>query len=263
VACWGSATELSAPLSGPLATSSSPLTPPPLPPPWHSPEVEEREEQKEYSPLEGFAFLEVFAGTGALTAAVRSAGLIAWPADDVATGGTNFLDIESVEKLKNSIADGLSSGTHLVLHLAPPCSSFSRARDRSWRTRLRSRARPQGIPGKSAWTKQGNLIARRALDLAEWAAAQGVAVSFENPKSSYIWNFLAFDDSAQFHDVIFSHCLFGGCFRKPTRVRTWNWSPSRLDSECKLKGGVFSCGRTRQDLHPALEFGGASTADAA
>ena len=262
MACWGSATELSALSSGPLASSTSSLEPPPLPPPAHEPE-DEPEEAGESPPSKDFAFLEVFAGTGALTAAVRDAGLIAWPADDVASGGTDFLNAVSVEKLKNTIADGLSSGIHLVLHLAPPCSSFSRARDRSWRTRLRSRARPQGIPGKTAGTRNGNLIARRALDLAEWAAAQGVAVSFENPKSSYMWNFLAFDDSAPFHDVVFSPCLFGGCFRKPTRLRTWNWSPARLDAECKMKNGVFSCGRTKQDLHPALEFGGASTADAA
>jgi hypothetical protein len=195
-------------------------------------------------------FVEVFAGSGVLTDAVKVRGIKTRDPDDAATGGTDFTRLGDVESLRAELADLQASGTKIMLHLAPPCSTFSRARDRSWRTRLRSLKHPQGIPGRAKFTKSANLIARRTLDLAEWAADLGMAVSIENPKASYIWSYLDFNEECKFRDAIFSPCRFGSIYRKPTRVRCWNWFPVALDAECKLTKGSFSCGRTKENLHP-------------
>ena len=46
-------------------------------------------------------------------------------------------------------------------------------------------------------------------------------------------------------------------------LRCWNWHPSELGQLCTLVGGTFSSGRTRENPHDALEFGGCPTASAA
>ena len=67
------------------------------------------------------------------------------------------------------------------------------------------------------------------MDLAIWASRKGVAVSMENPKNSYLWTYM--DTAEDSQDVVFSPCRFGGEFRKPTRIRCWNWFPTTLDKD--------------------------------
>jgi hypothetical protein len=111
---------------------------------------------------------------------------------------------------------------HLLL-LAIPCSTFSRARDRSGATCLRSSARPWGLEGlteaQQAIVNEANTIARQAWDLAVWAAKELKAVvMIENPKTSYLWEFLASihpSSSPQpWCDYIVSQCRFGTAYRK-------------------------------------------------
>ena len=64
-------------------------------------------------------------------------------------------------------------------------------------------------------------------------------------------------------DIVFTPCLFGASFQKPTRVRCWNWVPKALNQRCVLQDGQFSCGRSQAEPHEVLEFGGSSTAAAA
>ena len=206
-------------------------------------------------------FLEFFAGEGGLTAAVVKAGVPADPANDHFTGGVDFTDANEVNTVKDYIKGLHASGVQVMLHVAPPCATFSRARDRSWKTRLRSTARPQGLLGKGWQCRQANLIARNTLDLVEFAVAEcGAVASFENPRSSYMWAFLDFDHTLDFNDVVFSPCMFGAGYRKPTRLRCWGWRPDVLDALCTTAGGTNACGR---DSHEVLEFGGSSTAQAA
>ena len=186
-------------------------------------------------------FLEFFAGEGGLTRAVKAAGVEADDPEDLANGGLDFGKDVDLEGLKNYLHELHSNGVKLHLHFAPPCSTFSRARDRSWRTRLRSSERPQGLKGKGAQCRQANLIARNTLDVLEWAVRDLHAVaSMENPESSYLWPFLDFDTDLTFSDVVFSPCMFGSDVRKPTRLRCWGWKPEALDKKCVLKQGVFS-----------------------
>ena len=209
-------------------------------------------------------FIEFFAGDGGLTQAVKAAGVPVDEPQDLATGGVDFSKEDELNGVRNYLHELHVNGTKLILHFAPPCATFSRARDRSWRTRLRSTARPQGLPGCGAACRTANLVARNTLDLIEWSVKTLKAtVSMENPESSYMWPFLDFDPDLPFDDVVFSPCMFGSNIRKPTRVRCWNWNPVGLAKKCVLKNGVFTCGRTRDDPRVALEFGSRSTASAA
>ena len=107
-------------------------------------------------------------------------------------------------------------------------------------------------------------MARNALDLVESLASKGAAVSMENPESSYLWSYLDFAADLPFEDVLFTPCLFGAEYQKPTRLRCWNWFPSSLaNKRCTLVNGTFTCGRSREQGHRVLEFGGGSTKDAA
>ena len=89
-------------------------------------------------------FFESFAGDGHLSIAMREMGFEVC-ADDLLFGGTDFLDDGAVEEAKSRIQIAAAEGKPVAVHLAPPCATFSRARDRSKRTRLRSTARPRGL----------------------------------------------------------------------------------------------------------------------
>ena len=211
-------------------------------------------------------FVELFAGTGVLTKAVRRLGIACAEPEDVVTGGTDFRVHGQVEQLKEQLSEMAERTRHLFIHLAPPCATFSRARDRSVRTRLRNNWYPGGLPGKEAQTKEANQVARRAYKLACWAAVElGAKVTLENPRRSYLWQFVdKFTPAeADFYDLHFSPCLHGSEFQKPTTLRCWNWKPTKLEGVCTLRENVFTCGRTREEGHTVLEFGGAKTHEAA
>ena len=174
------------------------------------------------------------------------------------------MDWAQVEKARDIMACWAANGYRLMLHLAPPCSTFSRARDRSARTRLRSSDHPEGLAHRAAECRAANTIALRALALAEWAASElGAAVSMENPQTSYLWSFLEPDIGVPFIDAQFSACMYGPPYRKNTTLRCWGWQPSSLTKSCSLKQGAFTCGRTAAQGHKVLEFGGLRTSDAA
>jgi hypothetical protein len=196
-----------------------------------------------------FQFLELFAGEGTLTEAVKELGLPA-EADDAAAGGVDFLDAEQVQKLKEKVQKIAGQVNTLVIHLAPPCATFSRARDRATRTKLRSNKNPEGLPSKQAQTSAANRIAAAAYNFAVWAANDlGALVSVENPATSYLWRFVDLLPQADvlFSDIDLSACMFHAPYQKHTRLRCWNWAPTKLNKVCRLNGTVFTCGRSQSE----------------
>ena len=233
-----------------------------LPEPPLQPVIQEEEGGLEDSAY--YLFAEFFAGTGVLTSAVSAAGVPVRPPDDLATGGADFEHIGSVNSLREELGCLIASGISLMVHFAPPCSTFSKARGRSSATRLRTAEFPQGLPKRSGECYSANLVACHTLSLVEWLARKGAAVSMENPETSWLWKFLDFDAELAPVDVTFTACMFGAPYQKPTRLRCWNWvPPSMLGKRCTLSGDVFTCGRTRESPHSTLEFGSLSTSDAA
>ena len=228
---------------------------------YKEPESENLENKKAQA-----IFCEVFSGKGVLTDAIKKLGIKAEVPNDFQHGGTDFRVSKQVEDLKDRLSVLAAQTHHLVLHLAPPCATFSRARDRSVKTRLRSCWYPEGLPQCRSRTREANLIAKRAYELAGWAADElGAFVSLENPRRSYLWQYLEAFPAAdsEWTDVHFSPCLHGAAYQKPTTLRCWNWRPSKLEGVCKATSEGFTCGRTREEGHEVLEFGGRRTSEAA
>jgi len=167
---------------------------------------------EEQAPLDAarYLFCEFFSGEGSLTSAMVAAGVPVRSPDDLASGGVDFEDKEAVDALGKELGEIVASGVLLMVHFAPPCSTFSRARCRGSKTRLRSDDRPQGLPRLMAATRSANLIACNTLYLAEYLAKElHVAVSMENPASSFLWQFLHFGSELSPSDVVYSCCMFG------------------------------------------------------
>ena len=124
--------------------------------------------------------------------------------------------------MKEELQDLRTEGAALALHFAPPCSSFSRARDRARSTQLRSTTHPEGRPGLDAdqrrLVKSANEIALQTFDLAMYAARDlSAVVIIENPASSYIWAMVARARprfKVTWRDIKVSQCLFGTPYRK-------------------------------------------------
>ena len=192
-------------------------------------------------------------------------------------GGTDFSDKKNVEKLKCWLKEMVEkaqqlqqeylqeTGQELLLfiHLAPPCATFSKARDRCWRTRVRSQAQPAGIKPIPEKVRIANIIARQAILFARWAVdTLGATVTLENPFFSYLWIYGApwMGSSKSYRDVRLNYCKFGMPYKKTTRFRVWNGDFGRLNQQCFTTKGSHSCGNA---FHAHLEFGGVSTASAA
>ena len=97
---------------------------------------------------------------------MRAAGIECRHPDDGADGGTDFYLPEDVSSLKDELRGYSEQGYRLYLHFAIICATFTRARDRSAATRLRSMNNPEGIPPRSSDVEYANTVAKRALDRA-------------------------------------------------------------------------------------------------
>jgi hypothetical protein len=203
-------------------------------------------------------FCELFAGTGKLTQAVQAAGIECRRPDEYSVSGVNFDSVKEVRELKDELRRHHEAGRKLVLHLAPPCATFSRARDRRANTRLRTPMQPLGTKPRSPMVEQANRIARRALDLASWSHRElGAVVSLENPSASYLW--LAAQQRQgspdDWHDIRLSQCMFDARWRKDTRLRCWGSVPHTLSRLCTRTADGHSCGLKVGEHHAILEFG--------
>ena len=107
-------------------------------------------------------FIECFAGEATLTKAMSRLGFQTDEPQDLNTGGANFENEEEVVALWRRWARLRAAGFQLVFHMAPPCCTFSAVRDRSRRTRLRSRQHPEGLDVDEPQTAAGNIVARHA-----------------------------------------------------------------------------------------------------
>ena len=205
-------------------------------------------------------FLEFFSGSGNLSAAVRR--FMDVQCDDLfVTNGTDFADEGAVSALYTRCRE-IAKSHVIFFHVAPPCSSFSRARDRSRRTRLRSSSQPAGFNPEEPTTQTGNRIAQSTAALVTMLVNElGAMCSWEQPLGSYMMPYLdtlGALDQVERRTTVLDQCRFGRPYRKPTAFYTFGGLtlPS-LDRRCTPKD---SCGRAQ---HVELGFGKASTQEAA
>ena len=204
-------------------------------------------------------FLELFAGSGGLSAKVAKVASTL-PPQDILSDGVDFSDRVAVEAWCDSLAAQLKDKS-VVFHVAPPCASFSRARDRSHRTRLRCSAFPGGWYDDPV-TIYGNRVAQNTAFVVNTLIDRyGAAGSWEQPLGSYMMPFLHSINALErdpSSTVVLHQCRFGRPYKKPTVFYCFNGLVLRqLDRRCSPSS---SCGRS---WHQTLGFGKSPTAPAA
>ena len=185
-----------------------------------------------------------------------------FPAQDLATGGTDFSDDAATTRWCESLQEKLADYKFVLFHVAPPCASFSRARDRSHRTRLRCLAHPAGWFPDDMTTVYGNNVARNTARVVNYLLDNfSAAGSWEQPLGSYMFPYLESIDALQHepsNTIVLHQCRFGRPFRKPTVFACFGGL--RLHSLDRRCTPSHSCGRP---WHQTLGFGATPTAPAA
>ncbi len=132
--------------------------------------------------------------------------------------------------------------------LAPPCSSFSPARDRT--SVIRTKDYPWGLPGLSEKENEavrlGNRCMRAALRIIRWLDFWKIPWIFEQPHCSKAWftpELIALQNADHTHVLVTDFCQFHTQWRKRTRLLAGNvdWNDfQRCGRLCTGKHGVCS-----------------------
>ena len=206
--------------------------------------------------------MELFAGKGELTKQVAKVVETLPSQDFFTTNGVDFRNLDAVKQLWAHWQSLVDQGARLIFHVAPPCSTFSRARDRSQRTRLRSLAVPSGWYPQDERTQEGNAIARHTAMTVNFLVGQlNASGTWEQPAGSYMFPYLEQENllTVDADRVVLLHqCRFGRPWKKPTTFTCFGGMRLRaLDKRCTP---ATPCVRK---FHVTLGFGSAATAPAA
>ena len=193
--------------------------------------------------------LDLFSGVGGVARQCRALGYVCkeW---DISWGKQfNLTDVAVQSRIKQDIAQGKV----LAAMLAPPCSSFSRARDR---TRvIRTTRFPWGLPSRflsdaeSASITLGNKCFRAAIDLIQCLDKHRVPWILENPSTSKCWwlpplkTLLA---APHTHLRTVDFCQYGTPWQKRTCLLAGNLDFDDTARLARLCRGHGICSRTHQ-----------------
>ena len=179
-------------------------------------------------------FIEVFCGTGRLTASIRKLGLHdAFGIDHIMhqklRSPAITLDLTTPQGVQ--LFHECLMHEHLAwVHFAPPCGTSSRARNIKKPGRynpppLRSDAEPDGmrnIPTQfRARAGAANKLYAVTSEAIEICHSQGVFWSAENPIRSFMWQTSHWNSKTShlpYLNLCLDHCMFGGERQKRTRI---------------------------------------------
>jgi len=190
-----------------------------------------------------FKFLELFAGYGGFTGAVRNAcgdKVTVLDAQDQWTTEWDITDDAHFEESKKWARDADHT------HLAPPCKSMTKARRQDEHgsvPTIRSEKQPMGWGHPLA--EEGNLIAERTSILCDCAQENGGTYSLENPWDSYLWLLPVMKRHMTKGTKVEVHqCAYGCESKKATGILTTSpW----------VKKVCLKCGDIHPHEHVALE----------
>ncbi len=177
--------------------------------------------------------IELFAGCAKLSAALRAAGFQVVPIDSRFNKHKPFVKCIELDLTLDSSFDILESilrehGAICYLHLAPPCGTASRARNRpvpAWKIAqgapnpvpLRSSSQPRGLPGLEGKDARrvlsANLLYEFTAKVFVLCMQLGIMCSIENPLNSYFWDMPCIQKISHLegvHEVCFQHCMYQG-----------------------------------------------------
>ena len=175
--------------------------------------------------------IEIFAGTGGITAWVRRAGMTSSFGIDCAKFKGNKAPIVTLDLLT-------SEGRRLLWHylendrvigvwMAPPCGTASRAReiDNGGPPPLRSDLLPDGLDNLSSQDQErvqkANCLYLLTTQVADYCFDNGLFFFIENPFSSIYWKTTFFRSMKRLDEVVFqSHvaCAYGSMRPKRTML---------------------------------------------
>ena len=169
-------------------------------------------------------FWEIFSGTAGLTAAFLAEGWATAPPLDVCLD----ISFNLLNPLFLAIVVGIiSEGRVLLLHLAPPCSSFSVALNSAAASAVRSIEFPSGLKElpqyKQDKVKLGNALADVMVTLASAQARVGRLVQFEQPRRSLMLSYppvMSMMREFRLEAYQRDACVDGAPWRKPLLVIT-------------------------------------------
>ena len=191
-------------------------------------------------------FADFFSGAGGVARAIRSLGFKTREWELSKGVHCDLTDSKVLMKIREDIAALLILGAML----APPCSSFSPARDRTMV--VRTRDYPWGLPNLPDHELQkvivGNKCIKCALLIIKWLDSKKLPWVIENPHSSKIW-FLPplqrLQKARHTEVVVTDFCCYGTRWRKRTRLLCGNIDEAdlmRLRRMCRGPPGI--CERT-------------------
>lgn len=193
---------------------------------------------------------DLFAGEGGVAHQCRRLGYKAkeWELDR----GLQF-DLTNRKVLRKLIGD-VKKGRVLAAMLAPPCTTFSIARDRT--KVIRSREYPWGLPADQLTPAElekvveGNKCFEAAFELIYHFNKHRVPWLLENPATSKCWHLPPIHDLLDNHGclcVTLDFCVFGAPWKKATTFLAGQLDAQdlgRLQHRCQGRGGF--CSRTQK-----------------
>ncbi len=154
-------------------------------------------------------FLELFAGSGRLTQAVRDCGGATLAGVEIKQGGHFDLRRRSTQLV---VLSWIKSGRVSVVHLGTPCTVFSRARH-FIRNKVRAAEKE----------RVGVELALFSAEVIQTCERYSVKWSLENPRNSRLFEMIGLAKllaQQHVHRVEVDYCMYGERFRKPTSIFT-------------------------------------------
>ena len=199
-------------------------------------------------PLSRLFVIEIFSGTGGLTAAVRRMGMtqsIGIDAHVTKQVKSPVIRIDlATEPGQQLLWRILRQESVAAIHMGPPCGTSSRAREIRRKGQynpppLRSTQYPDGLPTLKGTSYQkvctANQLYALCSQIMEWATANGIIASIENPLRSHAWKTTHMNKhlaGIQLYSVEFHHCRYGASRRKRTKILCNHPCLGPLSLEC-------------------------------
>lgn len=189
--------------------------------------------------FENLICIEIFSGSGKLTASIRRLGMRAVAIDrssNRTSGPVTILDLtkdEDMEFLENFIKS--EKENIMLVHLAPPCGTSSAARNKrhpdleaagfDLPRPLRSREHPMGLPTlrglDAAKVNSANILYWATYRIASLCIRLRITVSIENPQNSLFW--LTEPMVRLFSEHMGHHNVFQACMMGADRDKRTLW----------------------------------------
>ena len=210
-------------------------------------------------------FLELCAGSAALSAAAQKCGFQVFPVDFHRNRFSPKCRILEVDMSHPESAGLLNSMIHemnpIACHMGLPCGTCSRAREQAIPAAKKARGAPEPVPLRDAQALLGlknlskkdqqkvdaaNRVYRTAVQVMLQCYLCGVIVVIENPVRSWLWPLLALlvkqtcnkgfiDWYFSLHEIVYAACMHGGKRDKYTKLLSS--TPCLQPLACECDGG--------------------------